>query len=365
MNTTLTLTKASMKMFLRNKQAVFFTLVFPLILMFILGVIGFDKPPTFDIGLVTQTPDAATAQFVASIKAVPVFKVSVGTQAELAGKLEDGGLAAVIVVPDDFMSVGGRTEPRELTVLTNEGKQAEAATVVTVLNQYLDKTSLALAGAPAYFTLRTETVNARHLKYFDFLLPGLIAMSVMQMSVFSVAFVFVQYKEKGMLKRLLATPMQPVHFVGSNMATRLIVTLVQVAIFIAVGVLILDATVVGSYWLIALVALFGAFMFLGLGFTISGLASTVDSVPALANLFVFPMLFLSGVFFRLSSMPSWLQGFAEFLPLTHFAASLRAVMTEAASLGDIGYNLCIMLAWSAVFLATALVTFSFQERDSA
>jgi ABC-2 type transport system permease protein len=77
------------------------------------------------------------------------------------------------------------------------------------------------------------------------------------------------------------------------------------------------------------------------------------------------MLFLSGVFFSLSTMPSWLQGVAEFLPLTHFAASLRAVMTEAASFGDIGYHLCIMLAWAAVFVATATATFSFQERDSA
>ncbi|MEK7537405.1 MAG: ABC transporter permease, partial [Patescibacteria group bacterium] len=99
-----------------------------------------------------------------------------------------------------------------------------------------------------------------------------------------VAFVFADYKEKGILKRLLATPMKPQQFVTAQVITRLIVALAQSAILLAVGVWLLHTHVYGSLWLVALIAIVGSVMFLGLGFTISGLANTVDSVPAIANL---------------------------------------------------------------------------------
>jgi ABC-2 type transport system permease protein len=187
----------------------------------------------------------------------------------------------------------------------------------------------------------------------------------MQMSVFSVAFVFTQYKEKGVLKRLLATPMQPFQFVVANVITRLLVSLAQGAVFIIIGVLLFKVHIVGSYWLIALCILLGALMFLGLGFTISGLSKTVDSVPAIANLIVFPMLFLGGTFFSISNMPGWLQVIAKILPLTYLSGALRDVMTKGAGFGDIIFNLGIMLAWAIVLIFLATVTFSFQEKESA
>jgi ABC-2 type transport system permease protein len=177
--------------------------------------------------------------------------------------------------------------------------------------------------------------------------------------------VFVQYKEKGVLKRLLATPMKPEQFVTANVITRLIVSVVQAAIFIAVGVLALNATVVGSYLLVTLCVVLGALMFLGLGFTVSGIAKTVDSVPALANIFVFPMMFLGGVFFDIANMPNWLQTVSKILPLTHFSTALREVMTKGASIGDIAVDLLAMTAWAVVLLTLATFTFNIQERDSA
>jgi len=185
----------------------------------------------------------------------------------------------------------------------------------------------------------------------------------MQMSVFSVAFVFVQYKEKGVLKRLLATPMQPYQFVTANVVTRLFVAIAQAAIFIIAGIIIFKVHVIGAYALILLCVALGALMFLGLGFTISGLSRTVDSVPALANIFVFPMLFLGGTFFAISNMPKWLQMFAKYLPLTYFSTALRDVMTKGASITDIRWNLLGMIVWAIILIGLATITFSFQEKE--
>lgn len=362
MNTTITLTKSSLKMLLRNRQALFFTLVFPLITMGIFGLIGFDKPPMFDIGLATHNPLPQTQPFIDQIKNFSTFKIHEGTLDDELAALKNGDRVAVLDIPDDFMVPAG--QPKELRVFTNESQQSQSQAVVSILNQYLDKTSLAIVHAPAFFSVQQEVVNSRHLKYIDFLLPGLVAMSIMQMSVFSVAFLFVQYKEKGVLKRLLATPMKPSQFLAANVITRLIISVIQTALFIAMGVLVLKAHVVGSYPLILLAVILGVLMFLGLGFTISGLAKTVETVPVFANLLVFPMLFLGGVFFPISSMPNWLQHFARFLPLTHFSNALRDIMTKDAGLGAIKWDLLAMAAWATGLIIIATVTFSFQERDS-
>ena len=90
-------------------------------------------------------------------------------------------------------------------------------------------------GVQPLFTLQEQKMEVKNFRYIDFLLPGLIAMSVMQMSVFSVAFVFTQYKEKGILKRILATPLRPVQFVTANVFTRLLVATAQAGIFIVLG----------------------------------------------------------------------------------------------------------------------------------
>ena len=91
----------------------------------------------------------------------------------------------------------------------------------------------------------------------------------------------------------------------------------------------------------------------------------VESVPALANLIVFPMLFLGGTFFPVTGMPGWLQAIAKLLPLTFFSTALREVMTKDAGLGAIKWDILGMLAWGAVLISTAILTFSFQERESA
>ncbi len=358
MRTLLTLTLSTIKMFVRNRQALFFTFFFPIFLMTVLGLINFDSVAKVEIGVVLSGPPTpGTVQFVDAIKSIPVFEIHEGIETDERQALADDKRAAVFVIPADLIPTS-----KKITVVTNANQAQGAATAVNIVSGMLDKMALQMSGASNLFTLQTEEVNSHHLKYIDFLLPGLIALSVMQMSVFSVAFVFVTFKEKGILKRLIATPMRPIAFVGANVITRLMVTLIQTTLFIVLGVTIFHAHVVGSYWLLFLIALFGSIMFLGLGFTISGIASTVESVPAIANLIVFPMLFLGGTFFAIDSFPTWLQHFAKYLPLTFFSDAMRSVMTKGATFSQISHDLYWMAGWAVVMVVLANFAFSFEEK---
>jgi ABC-2 type transport system permease protein len=361
------LTVASIKIFLRSRQALFFTLIMPFFIMLIFGYIGFDKPPKIDVGLVTSNPSAETRGFIDQIKQFSIFTVHEGALDEEQAQLAEGNRAVVLEIPDYLIPKAPQpaAETQSIVAHINSGQASQAQTAVSLLNQLIDKTTIASAHAQPIATLIEKETDSHNLRYIEFLLPGLIALSIMQMSVFSVAFVFTQYKEKGVLKRLLATPMRPIQFVIANAITRLIVSVVQAFIFIGAGLILFQVHVIGSYLLLLLAIILGAFMFLGLGFTISGLAKTTDSVPAIANLVVFPMLFLGGTFFAISSMPPWLQAIAQFLPLTYFSTALREIMTKASGLSVIWPDILGMVIWGAILITLATVTFRFQERESA
>ncbi|HEV8601057.1 MAG TPA: ABC transporter permease [Patescibacteria group bacterium] len=356
---------SSIKMFFRNKQALFFTFFSPLLIMVVFGLIGLDKVSKIDVGLALSGPPTnGTAQFVDALRKVPAFNVHEGAEPAEREEIQNDKVSAVFLIPADLIPDNpaefGKT--RTVTVLTNSGQAQQAGIATSVMNEILDKTALNITHGTNLFQLATEEINSKHLKYVDFLLPGLIALSLMQMSIFSVAFVFTNYKEKGVLRRLIATPMRPITFVTANVFTRLIVSMLQVAVFLIVGVTFLKAHVVGSYWLIALAAGLGSIMFLGLGFTISGIAKTQESVPAFANLIAFPMLFLGGTFFPISSFPPWLGHIAKYLPLSFLSDSLRQVMTKNASMSAISSDLLWMLLWSVVLVLLANYTFSFEEK---
>jgi len=359
------LTVVSMKMFVRNRQAMFFTLFFPLLFLLIFGYMNFDAPLRLHIGLVTHHPDAPTDRFLGQIRSMDVFRIHQGALKDELSALGAGNRAAVLDVPDDLLTPAGRSDPKTLTAYTNAAEPTASQAVLSILDQLVDKTSLAAAHARSLFVIQPKSVSVHQTRYIEFLLPGVIAMAVMQMSVFSVAHVFAIYKEKGILKRLMATPMRPIQFVSANIITRLIIAMVQTFLFLWIGLRMFHTHVAGAYWLLTVCVILGSVIFLGLGFTISAVSKTNESVPVIANLVVMPMLFLGNVFFSASNMPAILAGVAKYLPLTFFADALRAVMTEGAGVWSIVRQLVGMTVWSVAMVGLATVTFRFQERQNA
>ncbi|HUB26189.1 MAG TPA: ABC transporter permease [Tepidisphaeraceae bacterium] len=359
---TYTLTISCLKMFLRNRQAIFFSLFMPTMILFIFGSMGGDSSRKLQIGLVTHSPDAATAILLDHLRAIPAFIIYDGSLSAELDEMSRGNRTAVVDVPDHLMSAAKSRRP-QLSVYANAGQPIESGTVMSILNQFAEKAAMSVAGIDPLFAIHQQSVTAHNFRYIEFLLPGIIAMAVMQMSVFSVAFVFAQYREKGVLKRLLATPMRPYQFVTANIITRLLMSVAQAAIFVVMGVKFFHVPMAGSYWLLAVCVVLGALMFLGLGFTVSGLSKDLETVPVLANITVFPMLFLGNVFFSASNLPNWMQPVADHLPLTYFANAMRSVITHGLGAAEIKHELIGMTIWAALLITLATATFRFSGRE--
>lgn len=358
------MTIACLKMFVRNKQALFFSLIMPMMILLIFGSMNFDKRPKLTIGLVTHSPNLPTGEFVKQLKSFDALVVDSGTLESETARLKSGDRIAVVVVPDDLLNLGPAKNPHEMLVYANEGRPMEVQILMSILNTFRDRASMKIAGLEPAFAIEQQKTAVHNFRYIEFLVPGVIAMAVMQMAVFSVAFVFAQYREKGILKRLMATPMRPYQFVTANVITRLIVSVIQAYIFVVTGLAVYHVHVAGSYVPLTVCIILGSLAFLGLGFTVSGLSKTIETVPVLANIIVFPMLFLGSVFFAATNMPAWLQPIADGLPLSYLSKSLRGIMTDGLGFAQLKGQFIGLSVWAAILLTLATVTFRFQTRDN-
>ena len=166
------LTIASLKMFVRNRQALFFSLFMPLMILLIFGSMNFDKPSQMHIGLVTHDPTAATAQFLQGIRAVEALGIHEGSRDDELAELRGGNRTAVLDVPDDLLTPQASGGPRELTVYVNTGRPMETQMAMSFLNQMADHVSLAVAHAPPVFTIKQEAVNAHNSRYIASCCPA-------------------------------------------------------------------------------------------------------------------------------------------------------------------------------------------------
>jgi ABC-2 type transport system permease protein len=355
---TWTLTLASLKMWFRDWQALFWTLFLPLLIMIIFGFLNFGSLGEVELGVVDQANNEASEGLTSILGGVEAFDISQGgTVATERQALVEGDRDLVIIIPPNFSPSAA---PVELDVLYNEGRPQEAQVGQVIIRQILDELTFRLTGASRLFTIDAQPVNSRNLGLIDFLMPGIIALSIMQMGLFSVAFAFVQLKKQGILRRLLATPIQPASFLFAQVFTRLVVSIFQTLVIIGVAVLFFDVHLIGSIFAILALALIGGALFISMGFAISGWAKSEEVAAPVANIIALPMMFLSGVFFPRDAMPQVLQTITDYLPLTYLAEAMRSVAIDGATLWSQWLNLIGLGVWLALSFLVAVWLFRWE-----
>jgi ABC-2 type transport system permease protein len=196
--------------------------------------------------------------------------------------------------------------------------------------------------------------------YFEYVLPALLAIGLMNFAMVGTAASVARYRELKILKRIVVTPLPPSRFIVGQVGARLVLAAVQTAIIMLVGLLVGGS--LGSGWpLLFVISALGNLIFLSLGFAIAGRVRSVDAANNMAGLATTPLMFLSGSFFPIDSMPAWLQPIADLLPLTPLIDSMRAIALMGAGIGDIGSELALIGAWIVIGLGLARMTFRFTE----
>ncbi len=350
------LTLSSMKAYFRTFSALFFTFLVPLVILLIFGLINFgNNTATVNVGVVDQAHNQVSSSIISSLKGIKAVKLHIGSLDSEKHELQKGNRDLVAVLP---ATIGqGSTA---ITAYYNQGNPQNSQVAVAIMSQFVDRASFTFAGITPALTLDSRPVQSRNLTYRDFLVPGIIAMSIMQTGLFGVLFTFVRWKQLGILRRLMATPMHVRDFFFSQLVTRMATVALQLVVLLLVGLLVFRIHFVGNLLYLLIVGVLGGAIFLAMGLAISGFAKTEDAAAPIANIISLPLMFLSGIFFSRSNMPEWLQTITQYSPLTYVSDALRSISVDGASLWGVRTDLLGIFVWLAITVVVATRLFKWE-----
>jgi len=377
--------KMGLRMYLRDRGAVFWGIVFPLILMTLIGLaFGRTDSPSFTIAVVDQSGGLLGRGLLVGLRQVPVFRVEEASDTEAAlARLRGGRLTLVIVVPvfrveeaSDTEAALARLRGGRLTLVIvvpvapsgepirayfDQARVTDSQTALVILERFIADANLRLARAPQTLRLQATGIAGRiQLRFFDFLLPGILAMTVMQTGLSGVTWVVATYRQRLILKRILATPAHPAAFLGGLVGRYTLTSLFQMAIIMLVAVLAFHARIVGSLLTLGALIVLGTLVFVGMGFAISTVSKSPEAANLLGTAISFPMMFLAGTFWPRDFMPKAMQPVIGLLPLTPLVDVMRGVSARGDAVTAYLPGLAYLAAWGAVSFLVAAKRFRWE-----
>lgn len=339
------LTTMRVREFLREKEAVFWVFVFPVLMTFALGIAFRNTAPDKTFVAVEADKQSVSANEIANVLAKSSdISASVLSPDEAARALRSGKVAIIVKPGND--SYEYRFDP------TRPESRTARLIVDDVLQRAKGRSDVARVGE--------QTVTEPGARYVDFLVPGLIGMNLMGSGLWGLGFTIVIARSRKLLKRFAATPMRRSHYLLSFMLSRLVFLVLEVVAVVAFAWLVFGFTVRGSWFSLSLITLLGGFTFSGIGLLVAARPQTIEGVSGLMNFIMLPMWLLSGTFFSSERFPQMFQPFIKALPLTALNNLLRGVMNEGATLWSNWTQIAILLAWLLVSFVVALKIFRWQ-----
>jgi ABC-2 type transport system permease protein len=417
----MTVFTAVTKNWLRSRSGLFFSIMFPILLLLVFGAIfsGFGGSSKYTIyvqnlDLDSQgQPTELSEAFITALNSTNTFSINaVPADVNATDYVQDalgplGGTIRIVVISDGFnddllngtmkVRVGITFDTMNMSYqylqayLTDEQKMdfqqgingmqelnsslPEAATSLTIISDPSDQSAAVvksiigsvtnafnykLIGAQNIITINEENTTNVTYSTVDYYVPAITAAFIMTNGIIGLSSTSSEFKRRGIIKRLSLTPLTKLDWIIGNILSQAVLNLILTAIMIGVGWLIFGVSVVFDALTIILLFL-GSVMFSGIGMTIAGIFKDIEAANAAGNAIAFPMMFLSGTYFPLDMMPSYLQTISKVLPLTYFSDGLRYAMVYNFPEG-VYTNLAVVAVLAVAFIIVGTVFTRWKEK---
>jgi len=418
-----TIFKAVTKNWMRSRSGLFFSILFPILLLLVFGLIfsgigGSSSYTIFIQNLDRNASDGMPTQFSAAfiealnstrtftIKDVPQNANATSYARDALGPL--GGSMRILVISKGFQDdvLNGTFKVRvgisystinmtyynyfiqymdpaqratfeqglvqlqqfneslpysktSLTIMTDPSDQS-GAIVQNIIASIANAFNYQLVGAENVIQFNQTSVTSKRFTTVDFYIPGITSAFIMTNGIIALTANTTEFKRRGIIKRLSLTPLTKMDWILGNVLSQTLLNLMLTAIMIALGWAIFNVRVIPDALSILLIFI-GSIMFSGIGMLLSGLIKDVEAASAIGNAIAFPMMFLSGAYFPLEMMPSYIQTIAKALPLTYFADGLRYSMLYQYPEGAYT-NMAIVAILAAAFLILGAFATRWKEK---
>lgn len=197
---------------------------------------------------------------------------------------------------------------------------------------------------------RVEILSAPGSRYVDFLVPGLVALGIMNSCLWGTGWLMIELRIKKLLRTMIAASMNRVHYLMSFVLTRFLANALESGVLLAFAYFYFGFRNTGSWAALGLLWASGIVAFSGVGVLAASRTANTQVANGILNALTLPLMILSGVFFSYQNFPDWTHGILSQLPLALLADHLRAVFLEGATVISV-------LPACAVLLGTGAVTF--------
>ena len=349
--------------FYREKTTVFFTFAFPIILILVFGTI-FMSEDSMKYHLFVQDLDQtkSSAKAIKDLELKGKFKITrVDPAVNAAQYVRDNKITLVLVIPKGYESlllqriVFNDFNASITITYIYDPSSSTVATKKEILNSVLAGINQRMSGNPPFILSAEKSILTRKYRFIEFFVPGIIAMSVMTLSLFGTVNSDTELRQKGVIRKLSTTPITRTDWILSNILYHLILAVISTILMLLVSYAVFDVSLHIDTWLLVFVLL-DVFAFVGTGMILTRFVKEAQSAAASANAISYPLMFLSGSFFPIELMPGFLQKIARTLPLYYVNEGLRASMVFQDNMAALRCAAVIGAFAAAVFVLGVMTT---------
>ncbi len=370
--------------FSRSKMRVVMLILMPLLMMVMVGFIFPSGNSISNQPVAIANQDVAIGNasfgntFVTNLEFVNsqtgMMDISmVAGYDEIKSMIQDGHISGGIIVPANFTSDILSHKQGTITVMTDQSNPQMSSIMRSVLTSVIEQLGTQLAeqnlnqtfnvteqDAPAVlqpYNVETRGVVPGNPNYFEFVAPGIMAMVVMMSLMTGLPHAISYEKDMGTLDGMLVAPTSRWAIIFGKVSSQSIRGLIQGFVILALAIALFGVVIQGSILMVVLLIMLTVFSFVGLGILITSFADKEETATMVMMTLMFPMMFLSGVFFPIQQMPGFMQTIANFLPLTYAANAMRKVMVLGAGPEAIFTEVLILAVFGIVMLTIAVPMF--------
>lgn len=370
----------------RNRLGLVLLIVMPLFMMAMIGFIYPSNGTTLNdmpVALLNEDSGFANSTLPSQVFVIGLQQINdqthmlvlsnASSMTEIKDKVQRGELNGGIVIPSNFSASILTGDQGTLILVTDQSNPTISATMQAALTPTFDQMGLMLAqqnvqmlnssitasSAVAIvkpYNVQTEGVVPGNPSYFDFIAPGIMTMTVMMSVMTGLPVAISQEKEIGTMEGMMVAPINRLSIILGKTLGQTVRGLIQGAIILGLSLGLFGVAIQGKLLVFGLLLL-GVFAFVGLGVVITSFAKDQETAQMMMTTLMFPMIFLSGVFFPIQQMPWYMQSISRFLPLTYAADALRKVMVLGADIPAISSELIILIVFGALMTAIAVPVF--------
>ena len=353
----------SLKSFYRAKPAMFFTIAFPILLILVFGALFMNQDNmSFDLYVQDLDHTDSSEQLVKTLELEGKFKViRIEPAVNAAQYTRDYKSSLVLTIPKgyegSFLQRTALNDPDASVTLTYLYDLSSSLVFIKIqiLNSVFSGINQKMSGEPPFIRSAETSMLAGKYRFIEFFVPGIIAMSVMILSLFGTVHLNTELRQKGVIRKLSTTPITRTDWILSNILYQFILAVLSTTAMLLVSYAVFSVSLQINAWL-PVFMLLDVFAFVGIGMIITHFTKEAESAAAAANAISFPMMFLSGSFFPLEMMPGFMQTVARILPLYYVNEGLRASMIFGDHMAALRHSAIIGVFAAVVFILGIIAT---------